>query len=57
MIDHVERVYLKYQLVTERVVCHYLVYMSRGLVLNDIEDFKSHVQEEHKIKLREPRYV
>ncbi|KAG9231183.1 hypothetical protein BJ875DRAFT_517910 [Amylocarpus encephaloides] len=40
---------------TERVVCHYPVCMSRGIVLNNVEHFKSHVQKEHRIKLREPR--
>jgi len=57
MMDHVERVHLKHQSVVERVVCHYPVCMSRGLVLNNVEDFKSHVQQEHGIKLREQRYV
>jgi hypothetical protein len=57
MMDHVERVHLKHQSVTERVTCHHPVCISRGLVLNNVEHFKSHVQKEHGIKLREPRYV
>ena len=57
MMDHVERVHLKHQSIVERVFCHHPVCMSRGLVLNNVQHFKSHVQKEHVIKLREPRYV
>ncbi|PQE19423.1 hypothetical protein CJF30_00009884 [Rutstroemia sp. NJR-2017a BBW] len=57
MMDHVERVHLKHQSVTERVICHHPVCMSSGLVLKNVNHFKHHVQVEHGIKLREPRYV
>ena len=57
MMDHVERVHLKHQPVTEKVVCCHPVCVSRGLVLNDVNDFKNHVQVEHGIRLREPKYI
>jgi hypothetical protein len=57
MMDHIERVHLKYQQVTERVICHHPVCISRGLVLQNVNYFKHHVQAEHSIRLREPRYI
>ena len=57
MMDHVESVHLKHQPVTEKVVCNHPVCTSRGLVLNNVNHFKHHVQVEHGIKLREPRYI
>ncbi|PVH72160.1 hypothetical protein DL98DRAFT_433764, partial [Cadophora sp. DSE1049] len=57
MMDHVERVHLKHQPVKEKVVCTHPVCTSRGLVLNNVNHFKSHVQVEHGIRLREQRYV
>lgn len=57
IIDHVERVHLKHQPVSERVLCHHPVYVSRNLILHNIQHFKFHVQTEHRIKLREQRYI
>jgi hypothetical protein len=54
MMDHVERVHLKHQQVTERVVCHHPVCISRGLVLQNVNHFKNLVQVEHGFILREP---
>jgi hypothetical protein len=57
MMDHVERVHLKHQPVKEKVVFSHPVRTSRGLVLNNVNHSKNHVQVEHDIRLREQRYV
>jgi hypothetical protein len=57
VMDHLERVHLKHQPVKEKVVCSRPVCTSRGLVLNNVNHFKNHVQVEHGIRLREQRYV
>jgi Protein of unknown function (DUF3435) len=57
MMDHVENVHLKYQPANEKVICHHPICKSKGLVLNNVNHFKNHVEVVHNIALREPRYV
>lgn len=57
MMDHVEKVHLKYISLDEKVICHHPVYKSQGLVLNGVNHFKNHVQVVHETILREPRFV
>jgi hypothetical protein len=57
IMDHVENVHLKYLAVDENFICHYPVYKSKDMVLNDVNLFKNHVARVHSITLREPSYI
>lgn len=57
MMDHVENVHLKHQSAQGKINCDHPVCKSNGLVLNNVDHFKNHVQVVHGITLREPRYL
>ena len=54
MMDHVESHLRKEP--AETIACRYPVCKSEGLVLNDVMQFKNHVQIVHGIRLWEPKY-
>jgi len=51
MMDHVENVHLKYQLANEKIICRHPVCKYEGLVLNNVNHFKNHVEVVHGITL------
>ena len=56
MMDHVES-HLESVLPGQRISCYHPVCQSKGLVLQHVDHFKSHVQRVHGITLREPKYA
>jgi len=52
MMDHVENLHLHGKSADERQICHHPVCKAEGLVLYNMECFKSHVASVHKINLR-----
>lgn len=57
MMDHVEDVHLRYLAPDDKVSCDHPVCKSEGVVLNNVNHFKNHIQIMHGITLREPRFV
>ena len=49
MMDHVENLHLRKVSADARIICHHPVHKAKGLVLNNVMNFKNHV---HKINLR-----
>ncbi|KAF2185949.1 hypothetical protein K469DRAFT_575389, partial [Zopfia rhizophila CBS 207.26] len=52
MMDHVEKVHLKYEPTGGKFVCHHPDCKPLGNFLRDLDEFKNHVQKVHGVKLR-----
>ena len=57
MWDHVENIHLCKRPADQRIICHHPVCKAEALVLNNVMNFKNHVQTVHKIRLRADKGV